>query len=191
MIDIHSHTPGKDSVYNLTLEELRNEGYEDQFQLISVGIHPWWITPEWEKDFEHVKHWSSLPQVKWIGETGLDKTKGPSLALQKKVFIEHALLSEKVNKPLLIHCVKAIDELLVIKKALKPQQIWIFHGFRGKPQQMQQLLHAGFHLSFGYLFNKDAFEACPIEFRHSETDDTGLSIKDVLNKQGILPENLG
>lgn len=185
MKDIHSHKPNPDSVYNLNLEELHAPTYPDSKQPLSVGLHPWWITPDWENDFRQVERWSHNSQVKWIGETGLDKNKGPLLSIQKEVFLAHIHLSESIKKPLLIHCVKAIDEVLKIKKGINPKQLWIFHGFRGKPQQMHQLLNAGFHISFGPKFNRESLLSCPIECRYLETDDSGLLPSEVQSLQNM------
>lgn len=180
MIDNHTHTPHPDGVYNLTREELHATSFANSKQILSAGIHPWWVTPDWETDFQHVVRWGQNPQVLWIGETGLDKLKGPDLALQREAFKAHINLSEELKKPLIIHCVKAIDELLALKKLFHPEQIWMFHGFRGKPQQMQQLIKAGIHISFGAQFNAESLHSCPTEFRHIETDDSGLSLEEVL-----------
>jgi TatD DNase family protein len=64
-----------------------------------------------------------------LGECGLDKITASDFELQKVVFKKQIQLSEKHQKPLIIHCVKAHQELIEIKKELKPKQVWIFHGF--------------------------------------------------------------
>lgn len=186
-MDVHTHTPATDAVFNLNLRQLSALTYDNPKQLLSVGIHPWWITEQWQEHFKDVQRWSTSEQVQWIGETGLDKLKGPSLSLQIEVFKAHIQLSEQVKKPLLIHCVKAVDELLAIKRKMNPNQTWIFHGFRGKPQQLQQLLKAGFLISFGAQFNPASLQACPLSKRLIETDDSGLTLQEVIQKQSIQP----
>lgn len=178
-IDIHTHTPHSNGIYNLPFSKLMSDANEWQNQNISVGIHPWDVTEDWQKNIPYIIRWISQPQTKAIGEIGLDKIKGPRLSLQKEAFIEQALLAEKVQKPVIIHCVKAIDELLSIKKEINPQQRWIFHGFRGKPQQMQQLLNAGFYISFGEHFNAKSVKQCPIDRMFIESDDSHLIYKEI------------
>lgn len=182
-MNIHSHIPAADTVYNLTLPELRADSYPDSEQLLSVGLHPWWITPQWEDDFRAVQRWASNPQVLFIGETGLDHLKGPDQKWQELVFRKHAELAESVGKPLIIHCVKAMQELIALKKELAPRQLWIYHGFRGKPQQLQQLILAGFHVSFGALFNPESLRACPPHLRHAESDDSPIPFQEILQLQ--------
>ena len=98
----------------------------------SVGIHPWELT---EANADTL--WESLQKavedkrVVAIGECGLDKLKGASLDLQIALFKKEALLAEAYSIPLVIHCVKAFNELILLKKEIKPLQPWIIHGFRG------------------------------------------------------------
>ena len=137
----------------------------------SVGVHPWW-TAEVCLDvlIEGVRFWTLHPQVVRIGECGLDKLKGGAIDVQERVFIEQVELSERLKKPLTIHCVKAFDCLLGLRKQLRPTQCWVIHGFRGKPELAQQLLAAGCDLSFGTLYNEAAFNLCPPDRRYRETD---------------------
>ncbi|MBR6142247.1 MAG: TatD family hydrolase [Bacteroidaceae bacterium] len=127
------------------------------------GIHPWraaeaFVVPD-------------LSTVFAIGECGLDGVRGPSMDVQERVFLEQVRLGEQTGKPLVIHCVKALDRLLSLHKALKPQQPWMFHGFRGKPQQLRSLLDSGFYVSFGFLHNEESLRICPADRLLLETDD--------------------
>lgn len=53
-----------------------------------------------------------------IGEAGLDKLASADILLQKEVLIRQILLSESVGKPLVIHCVKAFNELIELKSGI-------------------------------------------------------------------------
>jgi TatD DNase family protein len=178
MLDIHSNTLAIGAIYNLTIEELRlSPSYFNKQQWLSVGLHPWFLTEEWQKDFLHVRRWAMVPQVKAIGEAGLDRlSKSPC---QHEAFLAHVELSEEIKKPLLIHCVKAVDEIIKIHRSMDPKQPWIFHGFRGKPQQAEQLLKEGFYLSFGEHFNLASVQICPADKLCMETDDSNLSIEEI------------
>lgn len=184
MFDCHSHTPAPHAVYNLNRDELLLTAYPDSQQRLSAGIHPWWITPDWQPLFLRVQQWATHPQVVYIGETGLDRLQDTPLDLQLQVFRAHILLAEQVQKPLLIHCVKAQEQLLALRRELRPVQPWILHGFRGKPQQMRQLVQAGLYLSFGPLFHPQSWQQCPPERRLVETDDSGLSLQEVMQRLG-------
>ena len=83
---------------------------------------------------ELVRH----PQVLAVGEAGLDKLADAPMDLQVEVFRCQACLAEEVGKPLVIHLVKAVDELLKVKRDLRPSNPWIIHGFRGKAALVEE-----------------------------------------------------
>ena len=86
------------------------------------------------------------------------------------------MLAEEVQKPLILHCVKAYDRLIALRKEMKPQQAWILHGFRGKPQQAEQLIKAGFHISLGEKFNPDSARIIPADRLFIESDESSAAI---------------
>ncbi|MCF0236801.1 MAG: TatD family hydrolase, partial [Bacteroidaceae bacterium] len=87
------------------------------------------------------------------------------------VFEAQVALSERFSRPITLHIVRAFDLILGLHKRLRPTQRWTVHGFRGKPQLAQQLLDAGFDLSFGHHRNPDAWAITPPDRRHEETDE--------------------
>ena len=93
------------------------------------------------------------------------------MELQLTVFKAQVRLSEEYGLPLIIHCVKAMDELLGSEKEFRPQQAWIWHGFRGKPEQAMQLLKKGFYLSFGEYYPDETMQIVPDERLFLETDE--------------------
>lgn len=146
----------------------------------SAGIHPW--HPDMRL-LPVVRRYASLPAVVAIGETGLDKVRAATpheWELQQSLFEVHIRLSEEVKKPLIIHCVKAWDELLHIRKVTGPTLPWIIHGFRGKATLATQLLNAGLYLSFGPLHHPDALKAAwTVRRLVAETDDKVIDIREV------------
>ncbi|MBO4550274.1 MAG: TatD family hydrolase, partial [Bacteroidaceae bacterium] len=116
-----------------------------------------------------------------IGECGLDAVRGPSMDIQEEVFLRQVALSEELGKPLVIHCVKAIDRLLLLRRQQHPTMPWMFHGFRGKPQQLRSLIDAGFYVSFGFNHNEESLCLCPIERMMLETDECLSSIVELYN----------
>jgi TatD DNase family protein len=148
--------------------------------LYSIGIHPWHIDMASMND---VRKYANQPAIVAIGETGLDKIIAKNeheFRLQQELFSAHAELSEKVRKPLIIHCVKAWDELLRTYKIIKPAMPWIIHGFRGKDILASQLMNAGLYLSFGTLYHMEALKiAWQRQRLLIETDDKRTDIRDV------------
>jgi TatD DNase family protein len=140
-INIHTHFINQDEFQILQLEN--NHIVNINF---SYGIHPNAATllPSKSQFFEY----ASLPHCLAIGEIGLDKTCGVDFELQSKAFETQALWAEELNLPVILHCVKAWNEMLALKKHINPQQAWIFHGFR-KTTLLQSVLDAGVHISIG------------------------------------------
>lgn len=149
-------------------------------EYLSVGIHPWYLADnDAENQLESLRKAIGNRQVVALGECGLDKLKGPSMELQASVFRKEIALAEEHNLPMVIHCVKAYNELVQIKKSTHPQQPWIIHGFRGKEALAKECLQHGFHLSFGAYFQEDALRAVPVEKLFVETDESGMAIEEV------------
>ena len=147
----------------------------------SVGLHPWLVDSMWQQQLELLRHDLQLPNVVAIGECGLDMVNGPEMSLQQAAFEAQIQLAETRRLPLIIHCVRAFDQLLLLHKKYNPQQLWIVHGFRGKPQLAQQLLARGIRLSFGIHFNPAALELARqsgIPYYRETDDEMGVNLRD-------------
>ncbi|MCM1310020.1 MAG: TatD family hydrolase [Bacteroides sp.] len=162
--DIHTHNPeATDAVINL---EPGWKMREDA--LYSVGWHPWWPLPA---DMDWVEHTAADPRVALIGECGIDKLRGQgSIDEQIALTRRHAELSERLNKPLILHIVRAWEEIIALRKEMNPRRPWIIHGFRGKPQLARQLLAAGFDISLGPRYNEETLREIPPERLYRESD---------------------
>lgn len=186
LYDVHTHQiPLEDTddpyhscildVYPLEFEVAKETIDRHAF---SCGIHPWY-SEDSENQMTYLKEIAGDARIVAIGETGLDKLKGPSYDIQIPVFKEHIELSEKLAKPLIIHCVKAWDELLRVHNETKPTQPWILHGYRGKPELTKRLINEGFCFSVGDDINVESMEIIPIEKVFCETDEDIMDIREV------------
>lgn len=188
-IDLHTHNnaPAAKTIFN-------SNCYIDG-RSISIGIHPWHINNDWQNIFADIATHAKADNVVAIGECGFDMLKSPATAeLQEEIFRAHAQLAETLCKPLIIHCVKAFDRLMSLHKDIKPQQAWVIHGFRGKPQQAEQLTKAGLYISLGEKFNHESAKATPTERLFIETDESACPIAEiyraVAQAKGITAEAL-
>lgn len=184
-INLHTHHKSTE-VDVISIQNLYPEDHIEN-HLFSVGIHPWYIDAKSDAQFSILQEKATHKNCYAIGECGLDKVTSTNFALQETVFKQQIQLAEKLQKPLIIHCVKAYQEIFNIKKALLPQQTWILHGFNKNEQLAKQMLSVGYKLSFGaallensnlqrtfaHIDNKDFF---------LETDNTEVSIKEVYQK---------
>lgn len=171
--DIHTHdfpeVPGS-AIVQLTPTEC----YMYPGHFYSASLHPWDIHDDWKVQMAKVAVMAMHPHVLAIGETGLDKknTSVP-LEVQIEVFREHIKLSETLNKPLIVHCVKAIDELLAIRKEMNITHPWALHGYRGGPEQAEQLRKLGVYVSLGLNYNTDTLLDTPFRYMLLESDTYG------------------
>lgn len=146
----------------------------------SVGLHPWYVPADWSAALSGLEAWLTHPQVVALGECGLDRLTATPYDLQLRAFRAQLRLAQAHRLPLVIHCVRAWDDVLAF---LRQEGPWtepvLIHGFRGKPQQARQLLAHGLSLSFGPRFNAESLRLCPPARRYAETDDSGLPITRV------------
>ena len=183
-INFHTHIDSEFddtlSIVNVDINLCDNIDYK----FCSVGFHPWNITENWELLKPTFESLLSQPNVLMIGEAGLDKKCKTDFQLQNEVFLYQIALSEKFKKPLIIHCVGAFNEIIALKRKLKPTQKWVIHGFNNRYSIAKLLFDNGFWVSLGSVFdNKTIDYKLIVELFKDrfflETDDSSRSIKEV------------
>lgn len=151
----------------------------------SIGIHPWYIVENRiESDLEIIESKLKDDKCLAIGECGLDKKIQISMALQQMVLEKQMALAEKYQKPVIIHCVAAFQEIIAIKKRMNISVPIVIHGFSKNIEVAYQLVKNGFYLSFGKsLFQiidmKLVFNSVPNDRFFLETDSLDKDIKAV------------
>ena len=175
-MDFHTHNLlAKNAIINMPREwllhpecaALRNDA------LYSAGVHPWWT----DSDEEMEAMLRNLPtvlqrgQVVAVGECGMDLLRGAERERQLDILRRQLLMAEEMGLPVTLHVVRAFDVMLRLRKEMCPTTKWTIHGFRGKPALAEQLLRAGFDLSFGRRRNEESFRITPVDRRHEETDE--------------------
>ena len=155
--------------------------YRDNASL-SLGIHPWDASLWCVDDIPALKSFFSDHRVLLIGEIGLDKTSLVPIDLQKIVFESQVNLAEQIRKPVLLHVVRTMSEILEIKRTHQGVPAWIIHGYKGKRQVTEQYITKGFYLSFGAIFKEEGLLACPVDRMFFETDEHTENIKLVYER---------
>ncbi len=177
-IDIHTHRANRPfSVYQQLLVDNSNTPIIDPNQLFSIGIHP--------QQANHTSllptlySQSKLPHCIAIGEAGLDRLVDIDMPTQLACFEAQITWAMQVNKPLMVHCVKAFDMLLALLKKYPTHTPWVIHGFRGNPALAKQLYDKGCYLSVGQYFNAQSVAKIPIELLLLETDESTKPIEQI------------
>jgi TatD DNase family protein len=121
---------------------------------------------------------ADLPQVRAVGETGLDYYRDHATpAVQQEWFRAHISLAKQAGKALMIHDRDAHDDVLRILAEEGPPEQVVFHCFSGDAAMAKQCAEAGYFMSFAgnVTFKnaqplRDAVAAAPAELLLAETD---------------------
>lgn len=193
-INIHTHHISKDDgvfLFNNRFGIDKSIYTETYF---SIGIHPWDTSQNMDIQVSDLERYIKHPNCLAIGECGLDKTHGAELAVQRMIFESQLKLAASYQKPVIIHCVKAFDELQKIVKPYIHQTQLVVHGFNKSIELAQQLIHQGFYLSFSSMFSlKSILKKLPLDRVFFETDNQeNTSIKEIYDMAATtlsLPKN--
>ena len=190
-IDIHTHdfrpVPGVFAVENIMAHENRDPGAINA-RVFTAGIHPWYLDENNSSSLlAYIRGIASSPDLIAFGEAGFDKLRGPSHEIQLAAFAEQVKIAGEFGKPLVIHCVKAWNELQEAHRDLKPGTPWLVHGFRGQKELALQLIRRGMYISFWFDFvvrpeSSGLVKSIPPERIFLETDGADADIRDIYSK---------
>ncbi|MFF3747429.1 TatD family hydrolase [Streptomyces kronopolitis] len=122
---------------------------------------------------------AALPQVRGIGETGLDhfRTGPEGIAAQERSFRAHIEIAKRHGKALVIHDREAHDDVLrILREEGAPERV-VFHCYSGDAEMARICAAAGYFMSFAgnVTFKnaqplRDALAVAPPELVLVETD---------------------
>ena len=182
--NFHTHQFTNQSNVLELVNQYPNE-FDASIPFYSIGIHPWYIVSDRiDADLKIIEEKLQTENCMAIGECGLDKRIEIPLEQQIIVFEKQLALAEKYKKPVVIHCVAAFQEVIEIKKKMKISVPMIIHGFSKNSQLANQLIAAGFYISFGkYLLRnpelKMVFQNIPNDRFLLETDTIEENVQQV------------
>lgn len=189
-INIHTHTQlydAKIEVVNLGVDASEKTNH------YSYGLHPWRIDKaDYHEKLRHLAVIAAEKKCLAIGECGLDKLSTVNFELQEEVFIEQIHLANKLNKPLIVHCVKAFNELINCLNLNNNKVPVIVHGFNNNENIAKVLQTHGCLFSFGKAllgYESNASKIIKTIGRKNiflETDDADISIKYIYKKASEL-----
>ena len=182
--NIHTHKSLNQKNVLEIVNQYPNE-FDETIKNYSIGIHPWHINENRvETDLKIIEEKLQLANCLALGECGLDKRIETPFEIQISVFEKQIKLAKKYNKPLILHCVSAYQEVIEIKKRLQIEVPMIIHGFSKNNQVAKSLLENGFYLSFGkYLLRnpelETVFKQVPNNQFFLETDTMEETLEEV------------
>ncbi|MFI9239504.1 TatD family hydrolase [Streptomyces sp. NPDC053079] len=122
---------------------------------------------------------AALPQVRGVGETGLDyfRTGPEGMAAQELSFRRHIDIAKRHGKALVIHDRDAHDDVLrVLQEEGAPETV-VFHCYSGDAEMAKVCAAAGYYMSFAGNITfknaqqlRDALAVAPLDLILVETD---------------------
>ena len=145
-------------------------------ELRAVGIHPW------DAEKAHIEG-MDFSSAQAIGEIGLDFACKVDRTKQEEIFREQLSIAEKMQLPVVLHCVRAFNPILAILKEYNLKGV-IFHGFIGSKEQAAEAIKRGYYLSFGEGVMRspktvEALRCTPLENLFLETDVSDQTIEEI------------
>tara|TARA_B100000029_G_scaffold462202_1_gene494513 strand:+ start:753 stop:1508 length:756 start_codon:yes stop_codon:yes gene_type:complete len=146
----------------------------------TVGYHPHESKEAPLNYLLEIKNLLKSKKVVAIGEIGLDYYYNHSdKKTQNKIFIEQLELAKEIDKPVVIHCRDAEDDIIKGLKKVK-NNYGVVHCFSGTEEFAKKLFELGFYVSFtGMITFKNELpkliEKIPIEKIMIETDSPYLT----------------
>jgi len=123
-----------------------------------------------------------------VGECGLDNLIATPMELQQQVLITHIEAANQLQQPLIVHCVKAHNELIALLKKHRAHHGGVIHAFSGSYEVAQQYTALGFYLGIGGTITYErakktraAVTKIPLDFLLLETDAPDMPLA---GKQG-------
>ncbi len=184
-VDIHTHLSRVEQEDCLSLCSLRPKEFAlskpsllaDKTKFYSVGLHPFFEEDMEEQLLDYIAEANALDCLSAVGEIGLDKRSFVAMDRQITLFKKQIELAEAYQKPVVIHLVKAYNELLDLYDELKPSTPWLIHGFRAKSSVAKLFLDRGIYLSFGQYYNEQSLQlAYKKDLFFLETDENNIEI---------------
>jgi TatD DNase family protein len=192
-VNVHTHV--KPDVNALCVQHVNASEFVpgNTDEMYSVGFHPWYIEEStWKEKYKKLQKEVSDNSVVAIGESGLDKVCDTPFPLQLEVFSAMIDLSETVQKPLIIHCVRAFNEIVECSKKFQPKQRWIIHGFNRNQNIASSLLEQNIILSFGTEVLKEnspaleVLKSVSIDSFFLESDTSELKMELIYERAAML-----
>lgn len=187
-INIHGHRRANNIqewvMMNLMARDYPPDDIENGYY--SVGYHPYNVGKVDDRDtLNKVRLATENLNVFAIGEIGLDKSIEAPLDHQMRVFESQVEIAELADLPVILHVVRAFNEMVEFMKAHKPVVPMIIHGYNGSVEMAETLLKSGFLISFGEAIAREhskiveSLLVVPVEKLFLETDEGDLDIREI------------
>lgn len=191
-VDVHTHQPGRGiSVVDPCLGRVRMPEDADARVYFSAGIHPMYLGEDVGGRLSEIEQAADAGRIVAVGEAGLDRNYRTAMEVQEEWFERQAEIAGRYDLPLIIHGVRAIPEVISVRKRGRWHNPWIIHGFNNRQEVLQDLLRHGFYISAGRKVMDEVshisllLPEIPADRLFVETDNSGFTIEEIYQKVAI------
>ncbi|QSX42546.1 TatD family hydrolase [Shewanella cyperi] len=160
----------------------------------ALGIHPWYCPLKNDVDISELKLLINSRRqdhaLVAIGECGLDKLRQDTWPFQQAWLEAQLQLADELGLPVILHCVRAHEELLTLLSRHSPSRRGVIHGFYGSPELAARYFRLGYRLGIGgLLLNEDAkklhltVQHLPLDAFILETDSPAMAPKSAIDRR--------
>lgn len=166
----------------------------------AAGLHPYYADQSTPDLWKQLKDLTKHPQFVAVGEIGLDYAKCPIPPLdQQKAFRAGIELALETNKPVVVHCRDAYQDLMPLLRSYfsTPSNPGVIHCFSGNRENAKELTQMGFYLGVDGPLTypsaaalREAIQTIPTERLVLETDSPYLppqTHRGQRNEPSLLP----
>ncbi len=150
----HIHTITENAVVIVPSIGKQNWQQVQMYPYFALGVHPWSVESHTQQDLDTLEYLIKCSNPIAIGECGLDFAKNIDRSKQLYIFEYQLQLAETYKFPVIIHAVKATEEVILLLKKY-PKVTGEIHGFSGSEVQARTLVDMGFYLGFGLQILND------------------------------------
>ena len=119
------------------------------------GLHPYLAGEHTDDDIIQLRHWLENNDCVAVGECGLDfRNNQADKDLQFKFFNAQLDMAHALEKPVVIHSVRATEDVISSIKN-HPGLRGMIHSYSGSYEQAMQLIDLGFYISLGGAITYD------------------------------------
>ncbi|MCH4562890.1 TatD family hydrolase [Halomonas sp. EGI 63088] len=117
---------------------------------ICLGLHPCFMNEHAEGAIEALAQaLDQYPEVVAVGECGIDARFVETLDAQWRLFDAQLRLAKARRLPVVVHCVRANDQVAKRLRQLDLPAGGLIHAFAGSPEQARKFLDLGFKVGLG------------------------------------------
>jgi TatD DNase family protein len=120
------------------------------FMYGAVGVHPHDAKTYNGAVEDELESMLQADRIIAVGEIGLDYYRDLSPRdIQRDVFVRQIEVARRANKPIIIHCRDAFDDVITTLSSNGDDYRGIFHAFSGDSEAARRVLDLGFHIGIG------------------------------------------